>query len=63
MKIKTIVTGSTGMVGKGALLECLSRPAVEQVLVINREPGEVSHSKLRKIIHSDFFKLAVNGRF
>lgn len=57
MKIKTIITGSTGMVGEGVLLECLSNADVEQVLVINRKPGGLSHSKLREIIHGDFFNL------
>ncbi|WP_461113908.1 NAD-dependent epimerase/dehydratase family protein [Spirosoma jeollabukense] len=58
MKIKTIITGATGMVGEGVLLECLNHPDVEQVLVINRKPGGVSHPKLREIIHGDFFNLA-----
>src|ERR1700676_5303072 len=57
MKIKTIITGATGMVGEGVLLECLNHPAVEQVLVINRKPGGMSHPKLREIIHTDFFNL------
>jgi nucleoside-diphosphate-sugar epimerase len=55
MKIRAIITGATGMVGEGVLLECLSDQDVEQVLVINRKPGGVSHPKLREIIHSDFF--------
>jgi uncharacterized protein YbjT (DUF2867 family) len=58
MKIKTIITGATGMVGEGVLLECLNHPDVEQVLVINRKPGGVSHPKLREVIHVDFFNLA-----
>jgi len=58
MKIKAIITGATGMVGEGVLLECLNHPDVEQVLVINRRPGGVSHPKLREIIHADFFNLA-----
>jgi hypothetical protein len=58
MKIKVIITGATGMVGEGVLLECLNHPDVEQVLVINRKPGGVSHPKLREIIHADFFNLA-----
>ncbi|HEX4749998.1 MAG TPA: NAD-dependent epimerase/dehydratase family protein [Bryobacteraceae bacterium] len=57
MKIRTIITGATGMVGEGVLLECLNHPDVEQVLVINRKPGGVSHPKLREIIHADFFNL------
>ena len=45
------------MVGEGVLLECLNAPEVEQVLVINRKPGGVSHPKLREILHGDFFNL------
>jgi len=58
MRFKTIITGATGMVGEGVLLECLNHPAVEQILVINRKPGGVSHPKLREIIHTDFSNLA-----
>jgi len=58
MTIKAIITGATGMVGEGVLLECLAHPDVEQVLVINRKPGGVSHPKLREVIHADFFDLA-----
>jgi len=46
------------MVGEGVLLECLTHPDVEQVLVINRKPGGLSHPKLREIIHRDFFDLS-----
>ena len=58
MTIKAIITGATGMVGEAVLLECLINSDVEQVLVINRKPGGVSHPKLREIIHADFFNLA-----
>lgn len=46
------------MVGEGVLLECLNHPDVEQILVINRKPGGMSHPKLREIIHADFWNLA-----
>jgi hypothetical protein len=58
MKLKVILTGATGMVGEGVLLECLSNPEVERVLVINRRPGGRSDPKLTEIIHADFFDLA-----
>jgi nucleoside-diphosphate-sugar epimerase len=58
MKIRTIISGATGMVGEGVLLECLNHPDVELVLAINRKPGGVAHPKLREIIHADFFNLA-----
>lgn len=54
MKIRTIITGSTGMVGEGVLHEALLHPEVEKVLVINRRPCEVTHPKLTEIIHKDF---------
>jgi len=57
MKVKAIITGATGMVGEGVLLECLSNPEVEKVLVINRKPCGRTHPKLVEIIHKDFFNL------
>lgn len=58
MKIKAIITGSTGMVGKGVLLECLSSPNVDSVLIINRSSLGLSHPKLTEIIHQDFYDLS-----
>ncbi|HEY5917856.1 MAG TPA: NAD-dependent epimerase/dehydratase family protein [Chryseolinea sp.] len=54
MSMRVIITGATGMVGEGVLHECLIHPDIEQVLVINRRPGGVSHPKLREIIHLNF---------
>ena len=58
MKIRAIITGSTGMVGKGVLLECLDSPIVESVLVINRKTIGIKHEKLTEIIHTDFYDLS-----
>jgi len=52
--MKVIITGATGMVGKGVLLECLDHKDVEAVLVIGRNPVKEEHPKLREIIHEDF---------
>lgn len=54
MKIRSVITGSTGMVGEGVLHECLQSPLVEAVLVINRRSCGVVHPKLKEILHSDF---------
>lgn len=54
MKINAIITGATGMIGKGVLLECLRSDEVESVLAINRRPVGLEHPKLREIIHDDF---------
>jgi hypothetical protein len=58
MKIKAIITGTTGMVGEGVLKECLTHPDVEKVLVINRKTCGITHPKLSEIIHNDFFDLS-----
>jgi len=52
--MKVVITGATGMVGKGVLLECLDHPEVEQVLTINRSPLGMNHPKLKELIHSNF---------
>jgi hypothetical protein len=58
MKIRTILFGSTGMIGQGVLLECLENTSVESVLVINRQTCGVIHPKLKEIIHTDLFDLS-----
>ncbi|UOQ77386.1 epimerase [Hymenobacter sp. 5516J-16] len=57
MKLRAIVTGATGMVGEGVLLECLNSPEVEQVLSVSRKPSGLRHPKLREILHADFLNL------
>jgi hypothetical protein len=57
-KIRAIITGATGMVGEGVLIECLQHPQVEAVLVVNRKPCGVSHPKLKEVIHKDFFDVS-----
>ncbi len=51
---KVIITGATGMVGKGVLLECLDHESISEVLTIGRNPVEMQHSKLKQLIHNDF---------
>ncbi len=52
--MKVIITGATGMVGKGVLLECLDHKDIEEALVIGRNRLEMQHPKLKEIIHKDF---------
>lgn len=54
MNKTVIITGATGMVGKGVLLECLDHKSVERVISIGRNPADVKHPKLTEIIHKDF---------
>lgn len=58
MNIRTIITGSTGMVGEGVLHQCLQNSNVESVLIINRKSCGVKHPKLTEIIHKDFMDLS-----
>jgi len=55
--MKVIVTGATGMVGEGVLIECLDNKQIEQVLYMGRKPSEKSHPKLKEYLVSDFLSL------
>lgn len=55
--MKIIITGATGMVGEGVLLECLENTSVKEVLMINRRPSSIVHAKLKELIVPDFIKL------
>jgi NAD dependent epimerase/dehydratase family len=52
-----IITGSTGMVGKGVLLECLENPLIEKVLLVNRNHLEINHPKLGEVLLPDFTRV------
>lgn len=55
--MRVIVTGATGMVGEGVLLQCLESPDVEKVLSVSRKPMQHEHPKLEQLIVPDFQKL------
>jgi len=52
--MKVLLFGATGMVGQGALRECLLDPGVESVVSVARSATGQSHPKLRELLHSDF---------
>jgi hypothetical protein len=56
--IKVTLTGATGFVGEGVLLECLIHPQVEEVLVVSRKPYGLDHPKLKQCIVPDFMNLS-----
>ncbi len=58
MALKIIITGTTGMVGEGVLLQCLENPKVEKILAISRKPSGHIHPKLTELIHGDFSDLS-----
>jgi len=58
--IKIILTGATGMVGEGVLLECLDNPEVSEILSVSRKRSGKTHPKLKEYIVPDFLKLEEN---
>lgn len=58
--MKVIITGTTGMIGEGVLIECLDNPQITEVLSVSRKPTGKTHSKLKEYIVADF--LLINER-
>lgn len=55
---RVVLTGATGMVGKGVLLECIDSDAIEQILLVSRSPAGISHPKVKEVLVKDFFDLS-----
>ncbi|WP_374463841.1 NAD-dependent epimerase/dehydratase family protein [Chryseobacterium sp.] len=55
--IKIILTGATGMVGEGVLMECLDNPGVSEILSISRKPSGKKHPKLKEYLVPDFLTI------
>jgi len=53
-KMRIVIFGSSGMVGQGALRECLGDREVGQVLSVVRAPSGTTHEKLREIVQNNF---------
>jgi uncharacterized protein YbjT (DUF2867 family) len=56
--VKIILFGATGMVGQGALRECLLDSDVAEVLVVGRSASGRKHAKIREIVHADLYDLS-----
>jgi uncharacterized protein YbjT (DUF2867 family) len=52
--MNVVLFGATGMIGQGALRECLLDPKVKQILSIVRTPTGQKSAKLRELVHTDF---------
>jgi len=55
--MKVILFGATGMVGQGALRECLLSGEVSNVLAVGRSSTGQQHAKLREIAQKDLSNL------
>ena len=56
--MKVILFGATGMVGQGALRECLLDLEVEKVLAVGRRKTGLSNAKLEELVLCDFTDFA-----
>lgn len=57
MAKNVIITGATGMVGKGVLYECLKSSEISKVILINRSNINIDNPKLTEIIVKDFTQI------
>ncbi len=53
--MKALIFGATGMVGQGALRECLQAADVELVQTFGRTPTGQKHPKLREVVHAEMW--------
>jgi len=53
-KLNILVTGATGLVGAEVVRQALENTDIAQVTAIVRRPLDISHPKLKTIIHTDF---------
>ncbi len=56
--LRVVIFGSTGLIGRGVLLEALDHPAIGEVLTVGRRASETEHPKLRHVTHDDFLDLS-----
>ena len=52
--MRVVIFGGSGLIGQGVMLQTLDDPEVESVLSIGRRTLDVSHPKLRQLVHEDF---------
>ena len=52
-----LITGSTGMVGKSVLNECINDNRIGKIYLINRAPVNLKSSKISEFILDDFLKI------
>ena len=50
-----LLFGATGMVGQGALRECLLAPDVTRVQTVDRRASGPPHARLTELLHQDLF--------
>lgn len=51
--MNVLIFGATGMVGQGALRECLCAPDVELIMTVGRRVTGMHHPRMREFVHKD----------
>ena len=52
-----LITGSTGMVGKSVLYECIKDDRVNKIYLINRSANGIKNLKISELIIKDFLSI------
>ena len=60
MSYKVIITGATGMVGEGVLIECLAHPQISEVLSVSRKSNGMTHPKWKEYLVPDFLSMKMD---
>jgi uncharacterized protein YbjT (DUF2867 family) len=59
--VNVLVFGGTGMIGQGALRECLRDMSVERVLTVGRHQTGLRHDKLAELVTADVADLSAHA--
>ena len=51
---KVLITGSTGMIGKLVLQNCIGSNQIKHVVSISRRPTGINHAKITEVMQADF---------
>ena len=60
MAHKVIITGASGMVGEGVLLECIANDEVADILVVGRKACGQTHPKVTEYLVPDFLDMKID---
>ena len=55
--MNVLITGSTGMVGKSVLNECIKDDRIKKIYLINRSSINIINNKVEEFIEIDFTKI------
>lgn len=56
--MKIIITGTTGMVGEGVLLECIQNKDITEILSVSRKSCGIKNPKLKELLVPDFIRIS-----